>query len=227
MKFVFVILVILVILVFYCTNCDNGNRRVKFFREHPRNKHADYRFAKNDVLPLREVQHHLYDLLRAFQTWTQSFNVDFWLDYGSALGAYRHEAIIPWDDDVDVGMLERDMTVLPTTWQTGKYLWEKNPHASLDKFDEENTVAGRFICKQTGIFIDVFTYRIKGDKLYNTYSIKDTEKKTWMPAHFVYPLRMVTLGNDMYKVPQNLKEYLMIYYNNDLSIPPQFRNYTA
>lgn len=38
----------------------------------------------------------------------QKYNLAIWLDWGTALGAYRHGGFIPFDDDADMGMMRQD-----------------------------------------------------------------------------------------------------------------------
>ena len=50
-------------------------------------------------------------LLQSFDTVCKKHDIDYWLDYGTLLGAIRHQGFIPWDTDTDVGMLRSDYGV--------------------------------------------------------------------------------------------------------------------
>lgn len=47
-------------------------------------------------------------LLDEFDRVCRKLGLSYFLDSGTALGAVRHGGFIPWDDDVDVGMLRKD-----------------------------------------------------------------------------------------------------------------------
>lgn len=52
------------------------------------------------------------DLLIQFDKVCKKHGLKYWLLGGSALGAVRHRGFIPWDDDVDVGMMREDYNKL-------------------------------------------------------------------------------------------------------------------
>ena len=70
---------------------------------------------------LREWQLELNEFLKAFDKTCRENNLAYWLDFGTLLGAIRHKGFIPWDDDVDVSMLKKDIDkLLPILEQSFK-----------------------------------------------------------------------------------------------------------
>ena len=53
---------------------------------------------------LRELQLLSVDMLRQFDEVCSRHQVDYFVIFGTALGAVRHKGFIPWDDDIDIGM---------------------------------------------------------------------------------------------------------------------------
>lgn len=97
-------------------------------------------------------------------------NIKYFLTAGSVLGAVRHGGFIPWDDDMDIGMLRKDyecfMEACKTDLDNRFFLqtWDNDPgypfsYAKLrlngtcfiEEFSESTGM-------HTGLFVDIFPY---------------------------------------------------------------------
>lgn len=60
---------------------------------------------KVDINELRKIQIEILDIVSKY---CEDNGINYWIDNGTLLGAVRHKGYIPWDDDIDVGMLRED-----------------------------------------------------------------------------------------------------------------------
>ena len=57
---------------------------------------------------LKRLQETELEILKAFASFCDEHDLEWFIDSGTVLGALRHGGFIPWDDDIDVGMLRDD-----------------------------------------------------------------------------------------------------------------------
>lgn len=57
---------------------------------------------------LRVVQQAMAFFLKEVGSILEENGYQYWLDFGTLLGAVRHKGFIPWDDDLDISMLRSD-----------------------------------------------------------------------------------------------------------------------
>lgn len=132
------------------------------------------------------------DLLAEFMRVCQKYNIQWWADAGTILGAARHKGFIPWDDDIDVMMMrdeyERFKKVAADEFNNPYYLQqgEETFYCHLQLRNSKTTgifrkdLLHKYEYNQ-GIFIDIFPIDNKiGDTVFferQCKEILDRKKK--------------------------------------------------
>lgn len=93
-------------------------------------------------------------LLAIFDKLCQKYQLTYWIDFGTLLGATRHKGFIPWDDDMDISMPREDFDLVVEKLSEEAQKWGLN-------ISEEIATPGRrcgfsYRHQETGIWLDIF-----------------------------------------------------------------------
>ena len=132
------------------------------------------RYDEKDLMQLHTM---LYQILAEIDRVCKKHDIPYFIQGGSAIGAFYNKGIVPWDDDVDVGMTRenynRFLEVAPKELGAEYFLeWfgtESNTPFYFAKVKRNNTLFVEHIWKDMdihhGIFVDIFPYdRVPNNK---------------------------------------------------------------
>lgn len=149
----------------------------------------------------------LYMLLVVINNVFKKFNIQYWAECGTLIGAMRHRGIIPWDDDADVNIphsdykrLLKDKQIL-NEFKKYKCNMKEMSHIKLIKvFPKDVEKVGLEYFPS----VDVFSVSLnENEEVEYTYS---WAKKDWpkykIPISWIFPLKYVKFGRDEILVPK-------------------------
>jgi len=127
-------------------------------------------FKEIDKKTLKKLKETELEILNEIDRICKKNNINFFLIAGTLLGAVRHKGYIPWDDDLDIGMMREDFNKFKkviTTDLDNKYFFDfydtdKDYYLPFAKVRKNNTTFNEEMSKDydnhKGIFVDIFPY---------------------------------------------------------------------
>ena len=176
-----------------------------------------YVIAKHDdgtVICVSDIHRVLLGMMKDLDAVLRKHNIPYWLVGGSALGAVRHGGFIPWDDDMDIGMLRKDyerFLKVALADLDDKYVFQC--YETDDRFNP--CVPAKLILKGTHIK----EYNTIGYAL--TWCFNSLLEPVRYPRDSVFPLQYVKFEDTMLPIPRNPHIMLDVEVSkNHMSYPP-------
>lgn len=120
-----------------------------------------------------ELKERLLKMATVFHEFCQKNGIRYYMLGGTMLGAVRHKGFIPWDDDMDFGIMREDYeklktlrNQLPDGYSLNFFEYNKNFQYGFCKLYDENStyIEGLYDDKAVGgLYIDIFPIDDIGD----------------------------------------------------------------
>lgn len=157
---------------------------------------SEYLLQENPRVSVADVQKVLLMMVKEIKRICEKYDIPYWLNGGSALGAIRHQGFIPWDDDLDIAMMlddyHRFIEVLKTDLSSNYYFqcFETDTRYNVlipamkirlkdTQLKEINWLLRNKCLDGEGVFIDVFVYRHLAS--FNSEKLYRLQLYGWMP----------------------------------------------
>ena len=171
-----------------------------------------------DILPYLAKQHilatevyqpsfnnyQLYQMMKDTHELFTKNDLNYWAVAGTLLGAVRHRGLIPWDDDLDIGIDQQDVPKLLSLEQPLERLGYKLVPSDFLGYKIEHKKPS-----QAFPFLDIFVCEQKEDQYHYAYAgARRAFSKEWIPVQDIVNRGFYSFGPFSIFGPANATPYL-------------------
>jgi hypothetical protein len=222
MNWLLIILIILIIIIYIL---DEGRARISEGFENMDETNG-YAYTNHKNMKSNQMRNMLY----IFHRLCDEQGIYYIIAYGTLLGAVRHWGMIPWDDDVDIIVYNKDRAKIYQIMNTMRDEYgysidnlDKLSRVLCNKGDKNYFMDIFFVEDINGEVVRTFTldYGKIQDKYKEEYLEKDVPTNAWWWNGFGYDCKLMKerkkyIYDDMYLWgPKNARPVLEAWYGKD------------
>ena len=199
--------------------------KAQYIRQNNKAKYSKYRCSKdtkrcfnNKLSPYYQYEYfgentpvccatHLYNILKDVTNVLEKNNLEYFISFGTLLGAIRHKGLIPWDTDIDIIIPEQIKEQIFNTLKD-----QLDTHYIVKK-DKENNIVGSlmrvYLSKTNTLHLDLFTY-LEDTTQNIIFGYNRIFSKT-----DIYPLRKIDFYDIKLFAPQDTNKHLQMLYDKE------------
>jgi hypothetical protein len=155
-----------------------------------------------------------------------NISIHYWLDFGTLLGVYRDNALLPNDLDIDLGVFLKDYSPeIENTMRKHGFKLVKEYSIDDKRYGLEQTY------EFEGVTVDLFYYGFDENRMWShvfvnhqemTFNESISKKGGLLPIEQYFPktgFTQVTFLNNNFNIPDPAHDYLEFHYGKDYRIP--------
>lgn len=193
------------------------------------------RSPDNIPIELESSQKKMLDMLIEFDNISKKYNFKYWVIDGVLLGAIRNKGWIPWDGDIDIGMLKNDFIKFKNTIreELPDTLWLQYIDNDINYTEEKMAkIRDLYSCyieyseknkkSHNGLQIDIFLYNEDQNILSSGFS------EDFDPSFLktdIFPLKTYVFESIEVPIPNEYDKILKKCYGDYMTLPPLSERY--
>ena len=159
----------------------------------------------------------------------ESLSINYWIEGGTLLGAVRDKKLIPWDHDIDMGIINNSNDIIKKmikklkskfyvsikTFDTIEGVW------NLGKYRIIKVYPKKYFFLKESLCLDIFIY-YKGNVpniKHEVYKYVVWGKNGFHKKEFFDNIEQINFYGQLINVPSNYEEFLTIKYGSDWKTP--------
>ena len=166
-----------------------------------------------DVCLTKEHKVTIHKILVQLSKLLESANIKHWIDWGTFLGAYRDNSIIPWDKDFDLGMLSKDKKAFYEILKQVSNLYIKEEESHFLNFSSKEIPEG---------WLDIYFYDKTEDEDGTYIQAPHSNARDYKHYENLDSIKFSDLSDLIMPCPslQSAPQLLSFLYGKDFMNPP-------